>query len=89
MSRRLTIRISDEISEWLEQASHRSGIPAGRIVREQLERAIGEANGKGKPFMKLAGSFMVLGISPRVKGSRAVERQCRHWISPPLSTRGR
>jgi hypothetical protein len=57
MGRTLTIRISDEISEWLEQASRRSGIPAGRIVREQLERAMSEPNGKGKPFMKLAGSF--------------------------------
>lgn len=57
MSRTLTIRITDEISEWLKEVSQRSGIPAGRIVREQLERAMTESNAEEKPFMRLAGSF--------------------------------
>jgi len=57
MSRTLTIRITDEISEWLKETSQRSGIPAGRIVREQLERAMTESSGEEKPFMRLAGSF--------------------------------
>ena len=57
MSRTLTIRITDEISEWLKQTSRRSGIPAGRIIREQLERAMSESSIEEKPFMKLAGSF--------------------------------
>ena len=57
MSRTLTIRITDAIAEWLKQTSQRTGIPAGRIVREQLERAMTESSAEEKPFMKLAGSF--------------------------------
>jgi Ribbon-helix-helix domain len=57
MSRTLTIRITDEISQWLKQVSRRTGIPAGRIVREQLERAMTESAGEERPFMRLAGSF--------------------------------
>ena len=55
MSRTLTIRLTDEIAEWLRQTSKRSGIPAGRIIREQLERAKTESDGGGKAFMRLAG----------------------------------
>ena len=57
MSRTLTIRLTDNIAEWLEQTSRRTGIPAGRIIREQLERAMTESDNKDKPFLKLAGSF--------------------------------
>lgn len=68
MSRTLTIRITDAIAEWLKQTSRRSGIPAGRIVREQLERAMTESSGEEKPFMKLAGSFDGPGNLSRRKG---------------------
>ena len=57
MSRTLTIRITEDIADWLDQTSRRTGIPAGRIIREQLERAMTEFNSNGRPFMKLAGSF--------------------------------
>jgi predicted DNA-binding protein len=39
MSKTLTIRLSDDPAAWLDQASKQSGIPKGRIVREQLEKA--------------------------------------------------
>ena len=57
MSRTLTIRITDDIADWLERTSRRTGIPAGRIIREQLERAMTASDSKERPFMKLAGSF--------------------------------
>jgi hypothetical protein len=57
MSRTLTIRITDQIAEWLESTSRRSGISAGRIIREQLERAMTESERDDRPFMKLAGIF--------------------------------
>ena len=57
MSRTLTIRITEAIADWLDQTSRRTGIPAGRIIREQLERAMTESSRDERPFMKLAGSF--------------------------------
>jgi Ribbon-helix-helix domain len=68
MSRTLTIRITDEIAEWLEQTSRRTGIPAGRIIREQLERAKTESDRDDRPFMRLAGIFDGPGNLSRRKG---------------------
>jgi predicted transcriptional regulator len=53
MSKTFTIRLSKELAAWLEQASKRTGMPRGRIVREQLEKARG--GGGEPPFMRLAG----------------------------------
>lgn len=55
MSRTLTIRLTDELAQWLEQTARRTGIPAGRIVREQLQRAKSQFKDREKPFMQLAG----------------------------------
>ena len=68
MSRTLTIRITDEIADWLEQMSRRTGIPAGRIIREQLERAKTESDRDDRPFMRLAGIFDGPGNLSRRKG---------------------
>jgi hypothetical protein len=54
MSKTVTIRLTKELATWLEQASRQSGVPKGRIVREQLERA--RESGKEPSFMRLAGS---------------------------------
>ena len=54
MSKTVTIRLTKELATWLEQASKQSGVPKGRIVREQLEKA--RDGGKEPSFMRLAGS---------------------------------
>ena len=54
MSHTITIRLSKELAAWLEQAAARTGVPQGRIVREQLEQA--RAGGEDRSFMRLAGS---------------------------------
>jgi predicted transcriptional regulator len=59
MSKTVTIRLSDDLASWLDQASKQLGIPKGRIVREQLEKA--RNSGKSPSFMRLAGT---------VKGAR-------------------
>jgi hypothetical protein len=59
MSHTLTIRISDELAAWLEETARRRGMPKGRIVREQLERA--RRADPGQPWMHLAG---------RIRGAR-------------------
>jgi hypothetical protein len=54
MSHTITLRLTKELVTWLEQASKRSGIPRGRIIREQLEKA--RSSGTEPSFMRLAGS---------------------------------
>lgn len=55
MSQTITIRITDELADWLDQASKRSGLPRGRIIREHLERA--RAQRPEQSFMRLAGAI--------------------------------
>lgn len=54
MSQTITIRIPDEMADWLNEASRRSGVPRGRIIREHLERARAERSDRS--FMRLAGA---------------------------------
>ena len=64
MSHTLTIRLDRELAAWLESESERTGLPQGRIVRAELERAR-KARGS-KPFMRLAGA---------VEGARDLSRR--------------
>ncbi len=52
MSHTITVRLPKELAEWLQQTSERTGIPQGRIIREQLERARAHAEQR---YMRLAG----------------------------------
>ena len=52
MSHTLTVRLTPELAEWLKDTANRTGVPQGRIIREQLERAMA---GTDRPFMRLAG----------------------------------
>jgi len=54
MGQTLTIRLTKELAAWLEEASKRAGVPQGRIVREELERA--RAAGAARSFLRLAGA---------------------------------
>jgi hypothetical protein len=55
MSHTLTIRLTEELREWLEETSRRTGIPVGRLIREQLETA--KANGGEQRFLRHAGAI--------------------------------
>ena len=55
MSHTLTIRLTDELLDWLKARSQLTGIPMGRIVREQIESA--KAQGGKQPFMKHLGTL--------------------------------
>jgi hypothetical protein len=39
MSHTLTIRLTEELLAWLKEVSRRTGLPVGRIIRQQLETA--------------------------------------------------
>lgn len=64
MGQTITVRLTKELAEWLEQTSRRAGVPQGRIVREQLEKA--RAAASTQPFLRLAGSVR----GPRELSSR-------------------
>jgi predicted DNA-binding protein len=53
MRNTLTIRLTKELSSWLEETAARTGLSQGEIVRNQLERAKTER--EEKPFMRWAG----------------------------------
>ena len=54
MSHTITIRLSKELATWLEDVAAQSGLPQGKIVRDQLEKA--KATSARQSFMRLAGS---------------------------------
>jgi hypothetical protein len=54
MSNTITVRIPDDLNDWLEEESRVTGLPKGRIVREHLE--LSRTKKLRKPFLDLAGS---------------------------------
>lgn len=52
MGHTITVRLDPELAAWLEEESRKTGVPQGRIVRQQLERA---KAGSTQRFMRLAG----------------------------------
>jgi predicted DNA binding CopG/RHH family protein len=52
-SNTITIRLPEDLAQWLELAARKAGLPKGRIVREELEKARSSAN---RPFLRLAGA---------------------------------
>lgn len=54
MGHTITIRLNRELAEWLEESARKAGVPQGRIVREQLEKA--RAASRSQSFLSLAGS---------------------------------
>jgi hypothetical protein len=53
MSNRITIRIPDDLAQWLDETARKSGLPKGRIVRNELEKA---RKAGSQPFLRLAGT---------------------------------
>ncbi|MGL5020096.1 MAG: hypothetical protein ACRDBP_18320 [Luteolibacter sp.] len=54
MSNTITLRLPDDLVQWLEEESRATGLPKGRIVREQLEQL--RTRKARQPFLDLAGS---------------------------------
>ena len=53
MSNRIMIRIPDDLAQWLDETARKSGLPKGRIVRNELEKA---RKAGSQPFLRLAGT---------------------------------
>lgn len=54
MGHTITVRLSEELAAWLEEAAAQSGVSQGKLIRDQLEKA--RASGEAKGFMRLAGT---------------------------------
>ena len=65
MSPTLMIRLTDELLDWLKETSRRTGVPAGRLIRE---RAVSCAPQKG-------GILAALRRSPLVGSGLKIERR--------------
>ena len=57
MSNTLTVRLPEDLAEWLDQAARTSGLSRGGIVRMELERA---RKSPKRPFMRLAVVHLVV-----------------------------
>ena len=53
MGNTITIRLPEELANWLKSTARKTGVPVGRLVRDQLELAKRETG--DKPFLRYAG----------------------------------
>ncbi|MFN3407524.1 MAG: ribbon-helix-helix domain-containing protein [Limisphaerales bacterium] len=53
MSHTITVRLNKELAEWLAETSERTGVPQGKVIRDQLEKARAAAG--GRPHLRWAG----------------------------------
>jgi Ribbon-helix-helix protein, copG family len=53
MGHTLTIRLQEDLADWLEDEAAKTGVSQGQIVRDQLEKARAAQTHR---FMRLAGS---------------------------------
>jgi len=66
MSHTLTIRLTDELLDWLKETSRVTGIPMGRLVRDQLEAA--KKSGGKQRFLRHLGAIQGPGDLSSRKG---------------------
>ena len=55
MSHTLTIRLTEELLAWLREVSRQTGLPVGRIIRQQLETAKSEKG--NQKFLRRSGQM--------------------------------
>jgi Arc/MetJ-type ribon-helix-helix transcriptional regulator len=55
MSRTITVRLTEELTAWLRETVRKTGVPAGRLIRDQLEKAKKETGGQS--FLRHAGEL--------------------------------
>jgi hypothetical protein len=45
--------LPDDLAHWLDETARKTGVPKGRIIREELEKA---RTSRERPFLRLAGA---------------------------------
>ena len=79
MSHTITVRLPKDLAAWLEHVAAKTGVPQGKIVRDQLEKA--RAGSLRKSFMRLAGSVRGARDLSARKGFAPREGHCGHRLS--------
>lgn len=54
MGHTISVRLTEELAAWLEETAAQRGVSQGKLVRDQLEKAM--ASGEAQGFMRLAGA---------------------------------
>ena len=54
MRNTISVRLPEDLAAWLSDTAQKTGVPQGRIVREELERA---RTSQQRPFLRLAGAI--------------------------------
>ena len=49
----ISVRLPEDLAQWLDQTARKTGVPKGRIIREELERA---RNSREPGFLRWAGA---------------------------------
>ncbi|MCZ2148889.1 MAG: ribbon-helix-helix domain-containing protein [Bryobacterales bacterium] len=52
MRNTITVRLPEDLAEWLESTAAKTGVSQSRIIRDQLEKA---RKVEDRPFLRLAG----------------------------------
>jgi predicted DNA-binding protein len=52
MCNTITVRLPDDLAEWLNNTATKTGVSQGKIIRDQLEKARAMEE---RPFLRLAG----------------------------------
>ena len=55
MSHTITVRLTEDLAAWLSETARKTGMPTGRIVRQQLQKAKEESG--GQRFLRRAGEI--------------------------------
>ncbi len=53
MSHTITVRLNKSLAEWLADTAERTGMPQGKLIRDQLEKA--KASVGSRPHTRWAG----------------------------------
>ncbi|MDQ6698809.1 MAG: ribbon-helix-helix domain-containing protein [Acidobacteriota bacterium] len=53
MGNTLTVRLPEDLAEWLDATARKSGVSRSRIIRMELQKA---RNSSKQPFLRLAGA---------------------------------
>jgi len=53
MSNTFTVRLPEDLADWLNHAARKAGVPKGLIIRRELERA---RQSDKRTFLRLAGT---------------------------------
>ena len=65
MRKTLTLRLPDDLAEWLTATAQETGLSQGSIIRQELENARRMRN---RPFLRLAGKISGAADLSRRKG---------------------